>query len=256
MIVSSDVYLFGLGTVREHWSSVVAGILAVIGCLVVGAALALPLGRIRGVYTSIATLAFVVVMTDLENSLGLTGGANGYVGIRYGDVRLLAAVGIVVVAALFWYLDHSFLGRRLDVVRHDPVVARTLGSRVALARFVTLVISAGIAGFAGVLYAREYNFIAPTDFDFSFAIIIAASAVFGGYAHWSGPFIGAIALGLLHVYLRSYLGWSDLITGLLLAWMMVWQPTGIGGVLRHTLRYRWRRTPRVSAQLPAPVEST
>jgi branched-chain amino acid transport system permease protein len=233
-------YVFGLCTVNEHWSSVPAAVAAVVACLLAGAILAQPLGRIRGVYTSIATLAFVVVMTDLESSLGVTGGSLGLVGIPYGDVRLAGLIGIIVVAALFYYLDHSFAGRRLDVIRHDPVVARTLGSNVALARFWTLVVSAGIAGFAGVLYAREYNFIAPTDFSFTFAIAIAASAVFGGYTHWLGPLVGSFALGLLGIYLRPYLGWSDLISGLLLAWLMVWQPMGLGGVFRHLLRYRWR----------------
>jgi branched-chain amino acid transport system permease protein len=233
-------YIFGLLTVNEHWQILLATVAAIAGCLAAGAALALPLGRIRGVYTSIATLAFVVVMTDLENSLSITGGTLGLVRIPYGDMRLPGAVGVLLAALLFYYLDHSFAGRRLDIIRHDPVRAQTLGSNVALARFWTLAVSAGIAGYAGALYAREYNYISPSDFAFTFAIAIAASAVFGGYVHWLGPLIGSLLLGLLGIYLTSYVGWSDVISGLVLAWVMVWQPLGLGGVLRHVLRYRWQ----------------
>jgi len=248
-------YVFGLLQVRLHWSTYAAGLAAVLACAVVGALVALPLGRIRGVYTSIATLAFVAVATSLESSFGVTGGSLGLVGIPYGDLRAPAVIGIVVVLVLFAYLDHSYGGRRLDVVRRDPVLARTLGANVPLAKFWSLTVSALVAGLAGLLYAREINFIAPTDFDFAFAIMIAANTVLGGFSHWAGPLVGSVGLGLTAIYLRPYVGWSELAYGLILAGVMVWQPLGIAGWIRRGTGYRARRSHPVSAPEPELVES-
>jgi branched-chain amino acid transport system permease protein len=234
-------YAFAILTVRHGWGIAAALSAAVLLTGVAGALLAFPLGRIRGVYTSIATLAFVVVLSSLENSLGITGGALGFPGIPRGDVRLAAVIGLLVVLAGFYYLDHSSVGRRLDTTAHDPVVARTLGVRVPWLRFGTLVLSALIAGYAGVLYAHEFNYIEPTNFTFYFAISIAANTVFGGHTHWLGPLIGAVILGVLSIWLRPYAGWSDVVSGLTLALTLVVQPAGIAGLLRRSFRHRlWR----------------
>jgi len=166
-------------------------------------------------------------------------------------VRVTGTVALVLVMAGFIYLDHSFLGRRLALAGQDPVLARTLGIRVALLRVCTLIISAGIAGFAGGLYAYEFNYIDPTLFTFAFAITIAANAVLGGHQHWAGPAIGALILGLLGIYLNSIPGWSTVISGLTLALIMIFQPSGAGGLLRRATRYRWARPARARERKPA-----
>jgi branched-chain amino acid transport system permease protein len=239
-------YTFGLLTVHRSWGITQALIAAVAISLIVGAILAWPLGRIRGVYTSIATLAVVVVLTGLESSLSITGGSLGLAGIPLGDVRVVGTIAVILVIAGFIYLDHSSLGRRLDVAGRDPVLARTLGIRVAMFKVSTLIISAGIAGFAGGLYAYEFNYIDPTLFTFAFAITIAANAVLGGHQHWAGPAIGTLILGLLGIYLNPIPGWSTIISGLTLTLIMIYYPSGIGGLLRRITRYR-------NAKLPASI---
>jgi branched-chain amino acid transport system permease protein len=231
-------YATGLLVLERHWSFVEAATVAVILCAVGSLALAIPLGRIKGLYTSIATLAFLVVCTSLENSLTITGGPFGLVGIPHVDLRwpLVACIG---VAMLFCYwLDHSRVGRTLDLIGDDPILAATLGVRIGSFRAAAIVVSGVIAAVAGAAYSASFYVVDPSAFNFYASIIIVAFAVVGGGSFWAGPLFGTLLLGSLAVFLRSLTDWEQIIAGLTMVGTIVLYPDGIGGALRRSLRYR------------------
>lgn len=234
---SLGAYCFGILTASHGWSAGTAYVVSVVGAVVVAALLAVPLGRIKGVYTSIATLAMVVVVAGLATTFHITGGSLGLVGIPFADVRGLQGATLVVIVAVFYWLDHSTVGRRLAAVSSDPALAGSLGISVARARRWSLTGSAAIAALAGGFYAQTMNFIQPSDFSFTLAISVAATTVLGGATHWSGPLVGALLLGFLDFELRPYVGWGTLCTGLTLLAVMLIEPAGIGGLVRRVLRY-------------------
>lgn len=211
---------------------------ATVGCMLGGAILAIPLLRIRGLFTAIATLALVVIATGVESGLGITGGEAGLVGVPFADLRPTLIAAIVAAVAAWWWVDHSQTGRRMDLAGHDVALASTLGVVVVRYRFACLTLSAGLAGCAGALYAHSFYFLAPTTFDIYFAINISAYAIVGGPDYWIGPLLGAGLLAYLTRALTGIENWTSVIVGAIMTLVVVFYPGGVGGGLRRLLRYR------------------
>src|ERR1700720_166229 len=62
---------------------------------------------------------------------------------------------VVIAAALYLFMEHSPSGRRLYATGFNPNAARLADIRVKKLRFCSLLVSAGLAGFAGVLLASS-----------------------------------------------------------------------------------------------------
>lgn len=232
-------YAFGLLTAHHIYSPLMAAVVTVLGSAVLGAVVAFPLRRIRGVYTSIATLAILVIATGLESSFKFTGGTLGLSGVPYGNAMWPLVIGVVIVIAGWVLLDRSHVGRRFDAAGDDPLLAGVFGIRVAAVRFLSIVVGSVIAGFAGVTYAYSYGFVSPDAFGFELAIVATAYAVVGGTGHWAGPLIGGAVLGSLGTSIFNWGNWGQIITGALMAVAVIFFPDGLAGVFRKALRYRW-----------------
>jgi branched-chain amino acid transport system permease protein len=233
-----SAYATGLLQLKLHWGFPTAAIGAVLFCAAISALLAVPLGRIRGLYTSIATLAFLVICTSLENSLAITGGPFGLVGVPHIDLRWPAVAGVILVLAGFYWLDHSRVGRTLDLIGHDAILASTLGARIGTYRAVTIIVSGVMAAAAGSVYAASFYVVDPSAFNFYASITMVAFAVVGGSSFWAGPLLGTLLLGSLAVFLRGLTDWEQIIAGLTMVATIVLYPDGIGGALRRGLRFR------------------
>ncbi len=217
---------------------VVAVLFAVVAGAAVSAFLSWPLARMRGLYTSIGTLAFLVIVTDLAQSAGFTGRSTGLIDIPFYN---MVGIGLAVLACavgVLWWLDHSAFGRRIDLVGHDESLARSLGVDVTVNRVIVQVVAGALAGFAGAAYVMSFYIMTPDIFDFYFAVQIVAFLFLGGAGYWLGPLIGSILLGGLSVWLTNLGYWSDVISGAVMVLIIIIYPEGIGGLLRHLLRYR------------------
>jgi branched-chain amino acid transport system permease protein len=241
-------YTAGILQTHDVLEGALATIAAVAACAAVGLVLAAPLNRVTGIYAGIATLAFVLVVQELAESLDVTGGPAGLASIPLTTEpwMLYLAAGLVIV--LFGCLDHSAVGRRLLVVSHDPVLASTLSINTRRLRAVALTVSAGLAGLVGALYANLYTYISPTDFSFGLVVTVAACALLGGVSHWSGPLIGVLILIELPEIVELNPTIRDAATGIVLAVIIVVAPQGIVPALqrRLTARPRDRATARES----------
>jgi ribose transport system permease protein len=82
---------------------------------------------------------------------------NRFLGIPYGFFYAM------LVALIVWYVfSYTPVGRRLLVVGRGREVARLSGIRVGRVRWGALIASAGVAAFAGVLYAGTSGAASPT----------------------------------------------------------------------------------------------
>jgi branched-chain amino acid transport system permease protein len=231
--MSIGAYATGLLTVHHIMSPGPAILVSVIGCGLAGVVLGAPLSRLSGLYAGIATLAFVTVVNELLAGLSFTGGAVGLAGIPLvtKDWELLVAAGFTIVA--FIALDHSALGRRLAVIRVDPILAGSLGMSVAHTRTVAFALSAALAGFAGTLYAHLYSFLTPSSFSFNMIVTVAAYALLGGATHWAGPIIGVAIIDGLPDVLNISPTLRDILTGLILAFVIVIAPAGVAPAIKR-----------------------
>ena len=181
---------------------------ALIITAVLGALLALPSLRARGVSLAVATLAAGMVIFDLVlNNYTLSGGENGVTqdspnlfGWSIDPTLHPARYGVTVVAVLVLLIlavaniRRGDAGRRMLAVRSNERAAAALGVHVYAAKVYAFTVAAGIAGVGGMLYA----FLSPTvtsgNFDLLTSINFVTVTVVGGVGNLFGAVIGATLL--------------------------------------------------------------
>jgi len=173
-----------------------------------GAALSLPLFRLRGDSFAFATLALLPLFELLASNLvPITRGADGILlppatamidGI---DVKIFAYyVALAVALAVFWltlWISRSRLGYALKAIRNDEQAAEVVGIRIFPAKLQAMSFGAAAAALAGAAYAWSFRYIDPrTVFGLDVALIPVAMALLGGSGLLCGPLIGAVLLSV------------------------------------------------------------
>ncbi len=215
-------------------SSMLVQALTGIGIAAVSAMLLfLMVARLRGIYLGIVTVGLTAIFGALINNFPhLTGGPLGLPGVSLNVhlPALIAAVGFLCV--VFAAIQHSKLGRRVKLLRTDPLVAGTLGVNVRLLSGGLFVASSVVAAFAGCLQAHYLGFVSPDSFNFTTLILFLEMAVIGGVSHWAGPIVGALVVTMIPQWLQSFQILSPVVSGAILLLTILFLPEGIvGGVL-------------------------
>ena len=227
--------------------------LAVLAAMLAGVILGTPTLRLRGDYLAIVTLGFGEIIQIVATNLqGVTGGAEGVIGIRRFSVHLfglhyvwpvgatanlpyyyLLLVFVVAALVIFHLLEHSKVGRAWTAIREDEVAAQACGINPLKYKIMAFAIGASTSGFAGVLFASKIGFIDPTEFSVQMSILVLILVVFGGQGSLAGALIGAAVIQWGQNFLRVLnVGWyneQDLYVylGGLLVVMMIFRPQGI-----------------------------
>lgn len=228
------------------------GVLAAMGLAgAVGAVVALPSLRLRGLYLALATLAFAEGMdTAFFNQIRFFGAANSIsvsrpdlFGFSLNSSRtLLIALTVVftVVAVALLALRRSRFGRRLVAINDSPGACLTLGVDMTRSKLAVFTLSAAIAGLGGALYGGVQTQVGPNDFQFILSLTVLLIAVAWGIRTTAGMLFGGIlfALGpLLEQHLSHPRDIFELLVGLA-AIGVSQNPEGTFG--GNTLLQRWR----------------
>ena len=211
--------------------------------------------RLEGHYFAISTLSFgIVVSLVLEKWDNLTEGARGITSIPapgaipffgLGHIRFdsdtakyyLAVVVLAICLLFVWRLVHSPMGRALQAIRQNELLASCLGIDLVFYKLVAFSISAAMAGLAGVLYGVYITYLNPADAGFWNGFYAVMYIVIGGMGTFWGPLIGTLFLVTLPEFLRMFQEFRLLILGALLIITITFLPDGIiGGA-----RLLWRR---------------
>jgi branched-chain amino acid transport system permease protein len=139
-------------------------------------------------------------------------------------------VALASVAGLTYLLNHTNLGRGLRALAENPGTAELLGIDVAKIVPAVFVISGIFAGFAGVLFALNYEQASPHMGDDVTSAAIAAMVI-GGLGNVWGAIFGGIAIGLLQVLSTYFVGAKFIkviVWGALLL-LLVFRPQGLFG---------------------------
>ena len=236
------------------------GILAAVGLAsAVGALVALPALRLRGLYLALATLAFAYGM-DLAFfnnirvfgvSLSLQVARPHVPGISFINDRSYLILLSVVFAALaigVLAMRRSRFGRRLLAVNDSPAACLTLGIDMTRTKLAIFVVSSAVAGLGGALYGGAQGAVAPNDFSFIISLTLLLLAVAWGIRTTGGMLLAGVlfALGpLLQQHLSQPRDVVSLLVGLA-AIGVSQNPEGTFG--GNTLLQKWRD--RRSGTLP------
>ncbi len=223
-------YVGSIGAVRFGWNLLEATLAGALAAAAVAAILALPIGRLRGVFLAIATIGFGEIARIAEINAPITGGAEGFSNIPNdaGTVAIYAALVATGIALALFGRSKSALA--LAATREDESAARGVGIDVAAVRLRTLVAGAIVAGVAGVLYAHANFFITPGDFGFPRMEQILVSCVIGGVTSSLGAVLGATLMTVLPEAVRFLHDYREVSTGAILLGFILFAPGGIAGL--------------------------
>lgn len=182
--------------------------------------LAWPIGMLSvkssGIYFAMVTLAFAQMVYFIANQWrGLTGGENGVQGVPtsfFGVAPVendayyfyYAALPLILAGMwLAWRIVHSPFGKVLVATRDNPDRARALGYNVERYRVTVFVLSAGLAGLAGGIFAISHGFVSLQEVAWQTSGKVVLITVLGGIGTLWGAIVGAVVIVLLEDKLAS-----------------------------------------------------
>jgi len=253
--IALGAYTSAILTTRTGLSPWLAMPAAVAMASLISAIIGVPALRLHGHYLAMATLGFgMIVSIVIAEWVSLTGGTSGLV-----DIPRLSLAGMVLDSDTKYYylvwacvagslllsynIVNSRVGRALRAVHTSEVAAATCGVNIARTKLQVFVLSAGLAGLAGSLYAHQLQFVGPGHtFGFGFSIELVVIVVFGGLATIWGAIVGAGVVTVLGEYLRPAGDLDVMVFGLILVLLLMFMPRGLVHGLASMAR-RLRREP-------------
>ncbi|MDB5604741.1 MAG: Amino acid/amide transporter rane protein 2, family [Bradyrhizobium sp.] len=191
-----------------------------------GFVISFPVLRARGIYLTIATLAFSEVVAAILLNLNAVGAASGFVVSNHIDVQTMFWTMMIVLAAVAC-LSSTRFGLCMTAVRNDGRGAAVFGVGVRRIEVASLTIGAGFAGVAGALYAHHFNYIEAQHFNVLLSTYAVLYALLGGLQTPLGPLIGAIVFTLVPELLRSTDQWRYVGFGVCIVLLMLLRPEGL-----------------------------
>ncbi len=189
-----------------HWNFWVIIALAMFLSMLFGFLIGMPTLRLRGDYLAIVTLAFgEITRMTFNNWEPVTNGPGGIPGIyppnlfgwvvdKPGEFFYLLLAAVIVVVWLLNNLKASRIGRAWNALREDEIASHHSGVRPMQAKLLAVVLSSGVAGLAGAIFAYYQQFINPTYFLFMQSTIVVCMVVLGGMGSIPGAIMGAVVL--------------------------------------------------------------
>lgn len=191
-------------------SVALAAVLAAAAGVVVG----LPALRMTGVYLTIATLAFALIIQEVFTRWErVTHGLKGrpvdkpvIFGVSFASDAAFYFLCLALLIVTLWLTGNVLrapTGRAWVAIRDSEIAAQSMG--VHLARYKTLAFaySAGLMGAAGALFAHKIGFLAPDIFTVLLSIQFLLMVVVGGLGSLHGALYGAVFVALLPVLISE-----------------------------------------------------
>jgi neutral amino acid transport system permease protein len=141
-------------------------------------------------------IAFVAGPEDRQTGADVTASVSVW-GVRIGRTELIVTVlGIAVIVLVAAALRSTSLGRQTRALADSIELAETTGIDTDRIVQITWLVSAGLAGLAGVFYALPAGTANP-GIGFSLILSIFAAVVVGGIGNAYGALAGGMLIGLV-----------------------------------------------------------
>ncbi len=260
--------------------AVTSMVFAILAAALCGLLVGLPTLRLRGDYLAIATLGFgeivgtLITNSDyLERTFGLRIDSmrqHWYSAVLADDPNntLAAAVrdynnnsnnflsafwilgGGLLTVWIIRNIKYSTTGRALLAIREDPIASEAVGVPTTRYKVAAFIIGAGLAGFAGAIFAH-YQPLTPNNFRFMYSVTIVLYVILGGQGSITGSVLAAILLVLLPVLFQRNTvldpnlteKWRMVVFALLIILSTLFMRRGLFGRYEITdlLQWAWRK---------------
>ncbi len=253
-------YLSGIATAMWGWPlwlGVLWGALAAAAAATFIGVLTL---RLRGLYFSIATLAFAEMVRLLfvifHYQVVIDGepvgpdGSEGFRDIRWvfehnvsaTEYMVIIYTVLFIVLMLFLLLERSRLGSIFRMLGEDTLLAEMQGLNVLRFKVLASGLAGFVAGIGGGFYAHFATYLEPQIFNVILGVHGLVYGLIGGLGTAFGPLIGVgLDIGFLEA-VRAIQGYRMIVFGGLVAVLLIFMPRGILDEERiHWFRTMWRR---------------
>jgi branched-chain amino acid transport system permease protein len=174
----------------------------------------LPALRMTGVYLTIATLAFALIIQEVFARWDrVTGGLKGkpvdkpaLFGVSFASELAFYFLCLAVLAGTLWLtanLLRSATGRAWVAIRDSEIAAQSMGVNLAVYKTMAFAYSAALMGIAGALFAHKIGFLAPDIFSVLLSIQLLLMVVVGGLGSLHGAVFGAVFVAILPVVISQ-----------------------------------------------------
>lgn len=240
-----SAYASGIATAMWGWNlwlGILWGAMVAAGTAFV---LAWPTLRLRGLYFSVATLAFAEMVrlvfeifkyqVKIEDELVGPNGSEGFRGIRYifekdiGTLDYMYLIyGLLALVLLFFaVMERSRLGAIFRMLGEDELLTEMQGVNRTVYKVLATVLAGFIAGIGGALYAHLNTYVEPKVFNVMLGVHSLAYGLIGGLGTALGPLIGVgIDIGLLES-MHFFSGYRMVVFGGLVAVLLIVRPRGL-----------------------------
>ena len=241
-----------------------AGLIGAVAGLLIGSVTF----RLRGVYFSLAMLAYPLSLLYLFEWLGLQEialplkreQAWAYMQFENPFAYICLGVALLVMAVLIdLRIGRSRFGLCLLAIKQNELSAQASGIQPYRWKLLALILSGALAAMAGGLYAVLLVIVTPHS---AFGMLVSAQALiftmFGGVGHTAGPILGAVTLIPLSEFLSRSLGnhlpgVNGVIYGLAIIIVVLVTPEGILPSLKRRLNRSKSDAKQTSPVVTAPV---
>ena len=186
-----------------------AGLSAAAGVLV-----GLPALRMTGVYLTIATLAFALIIQEVFTRWEhVTHGLKGrpvdkpvIFGVSFASDWAFYFLCLAVLIGGLWLTANVLrapTGRAWVAIRDSEIAAQSMGVHLARYKTMAFAYSAGLMGAAGALFAHKIGFLAPDIFSVLLSIQFLLMVVVGGLGSLHGALYGAVFVAMLPVLISE-----------------------------------------------------
>jgi branched-chain amino acid transport system permease protein len=223
-----------LGT-RYHVSFWLSLPLAVLASALVATLIGWPILRLRGVYFAMITLSLTEVASlAFLNGGSFTAGASGITSIPRPAllssslaIYLASAVLLLVGIVIAWRFAVSPAGAVFRSLRQGEELAASLGIDIARYRLLAFVVSSGMGGAAGAMFAAFQQNVFPTSYTVNDSVNFMLYCFLGGLQTVAGPVVGTFLLVIAFQLLSAIQRFQALLYGIFMIAAMLFLPNGL-----------------------------
>ncbi len=215
----------------------------------IGYAIGWPILRLKGVYFAMITLVLTEVATyAFLNGGSFTSAASGITDIPRPhllatslNLYLASAVLLMIGVGVVWRFHVSPIGAVFRAMRQGEDLAASFGIEIARYRLLAFVVSCGMGGIAGAMFAAVQQNVFPTSYSVNDSINFMLYCFLGGLEWVAGPVVGSFLLIVVFQLLSAIQSYQVLLYAILMIAVMLFLPNGILSLPRVISARRNRR---------------
>ena len=206
----------------------------------VGLLVAVPSFKTRGDYLAVITLAAGYIVKSALENIENVGGPRGFMGMKKVVLAIEESftvpwmlvwifIGVVLTVWLLRRFVYSTYGKGVMAIHQDEVAAEIMSVNTNHMKLVAFMLSSGLAGLAGGLYAYLIGFVNPASFTILRSTECLVMVYLGGMGSLTGSILAAGIFTIMLEFLKPLEQLKWVAIPMLLIVLMQFRPEGLMG---------------------------